>query len=183
MKIMNRLLQATLFAATNHADQRRKNSAASPYINHPIEVAEHLNRVGKIDDTEILIAALLHDTIEDTTTTADEIRELFGKTVVDLVLECTDDKSLEKAERKRLQIVNAPRKSNGAKQIKIADKTCNLKSLLVDPPQGWSISRQLEYFEWAQQVYSGLKGVNELLDAEIEQVFATGLELLTEIAE
>jgi len=180
---MNRLLQAMRFAATKHAEQRRKNSAASPYINHPIEVAEHLNRVGKIDDTDILIAALLHDTIEDTATSENEIRELFGQAVVDFVLECTDDKSLEKAERKRLQIVNAPKKSPGAKQIKIADKTCNLRSMLDDPPQGWSISRQLEYFTWAQKVHSGLKGVNDLLDAEIEKVFDIGLQSLTENTE
>lgn len=180
---MNRLLQATLFAATKHADQRRKNSAASPYINHPIEVAEHLCRVGRIEDSDILIAALLHDTIEDTETTADEIRELFGDFVVELVLECTDDKSLEKAERKRLQIVNAPRKSNGAKQIKVADKTCNLRSILIDPPKGWSLARQLEYFQWAQQVYMGLKGVNELLDDELERVLARGFVTLADTPE
>jgi len=171
------------FAATKHANQRRKNSRASPYINHPIEVAEHLNRVGKLDDMDILIAAVLHDTIEDTATTENEICEQFGQSVVELVLECTDDKSLEKAERKRLQIVNAPKKSAGAKQIKIADKTCNLKSILIDPPKGWAVSRQLEYFQWAQQVYSGLKGVNEFLDAEIEEVLATGLGSLTESTE
>lgn len=180
---MNLLLRAMHFAATKHTDQRRKNSAASPYINHPIEVAEHLNAIGKIDDTEILIAALLHDTIEDTATTQDEIRELFGATVLELVLECTDDKSLEKAERKRLQIVNAPHKSDGAKQIKIADKTCNLKSLLADPPKGWSIDRQREYIEWSNEVYCGLKGVNDSLDAEIERVIARGLAALTNDAE
>ena len=175
---MNKLLIATHFAATKHADQRRKNPAASPYINHPIEVAEHLSRVGQVDDEKILIAALLHDTIEDTATTEEEIRELFGESVTKLVLECTDDKSLEKQERKRLQVVNAPHKSDGAKQIKIADKTCNLKSILVDPPEDWPISRQLEYFQWAQSVYNGLKGVNDQLDAEIESVLAQGLESL-----
>jgi len=175
---MNKILQATHFAACKHESQRRKNPAASPYINHPVEVAEHLSRIGKVDDDEILIAALLHDTIEDTETTEDEIREAFGQVVLDLVVACTDDKSLEKAERKRLQIVNAPKKSDGAKLIKIADKTCNLKSILIDPPEGWPISRQLDYFHWAEQVYAGLKGVNEHLDSEIEKVLNDGISKL-----
>ncbi|PHS03172.1 MAG: phosphohydrolase [Blastopirellula sp.] len=177
---MNQLLHAIYFAAEKHKDQRRKNSAASPYINHPIEVAEHLNRVGKIVDEEILIAALLHDTIEDTNTTNQEIRESFGENILGLVLECTDDKSLEKSERKRLQILNAPKKSVGAKLIKISDKTCNLKSILLDPPVGWTVSRQLEYFQWASTVYDGLKGVNNPLDSEIETVLKNGIESLSQ---
>ena len=177
---MNRILQATHFAATKHTNQRRKNTAASPYINHPIEVAEHLCRVGQVQDEEILIAAILHDTIEDTETSAAEIREVFGDIVADLVMECTDDKSLEKSERKRLQIVSAPKKSDGAKQIKIADKACNLRSILDDPPKGWEISRQIQYFEWAEKVFAGLKGVNEHLDSDIEQVLSDGKSSLTE---
>ena len=176
---MNKLLQAVFFAANKHENQRRKNSAATPYINHPVEVAEYLNRVGGVDDVEVLIAAILHDTIEDTDTSADEIRELFGEGIAALVLECTDDKSLEKAERKRLQVVNAAKKSIGAKQIKLADKACTLKSILVDPPKNWPVSRQLEYFEWAKQVCDGLEGVNPALDAEIEQILESGIEALT----
>jgi len=159
----NKLLQAVFFACNKHENQRRKNSEGTPYINHPVEVAEHLNRVGGVDDLDILIAAILHDTIEDTETTESEIKELFGERVLGLVLECTDDKSLEKAERKRLQIVNASKKSEGAKQIKMADKICNLKSILVDPPKKWPASRQLEYFQWSKQVCDGLKGANEAL--------------------
>ena len=176
---MSKLLRATHFAAQKHESQRRKNTAATPYINHPIEVAAHLNRVGDVNDEEILIAAVLHDTIEDTDTTEAEIRDQFGQNVLGLVLECTDDKTLEKAERKRLQVVNAPKKSDGAKQIKIADKTCNLKSILEDPPKGWAITRQLEYFQWASRVYDGLKGVNQALDAEIELVLQQGIERLS----
>lgn len=175
---MNKLIQATHFAAIKHASQRRKDSDQTPYINHPIEVAELLQRVGQIEDQEILIAALLHDTIEDTETSPNEIRNQFGERVLELVLECTDDKSLEKAERKRLQIANASQKSPAAKQIKIADKTCNLKSILVDPPVGWPVSRQLDYFDWAGKVYEGLKGTNPALDDEIERVLAIGNESL-----
>lgn len=169
-----RILKAVNFAAQKHIDQKRKNAAGSPYINHPIEVAEYLARVGDVQDEDILIAAILHDTIEDTKTTYDEVAKEFGKRTADIVAECTDDKSLEKAERKRLQIVNAPHKSDAAKQVKLADKTCNLRALLVDPPGNWDADRQREYFAWATQVIDGLLGVNPALDAAIAAVLADG---------
>jgi guanosine-3',5'-bis(diphosphate) 3'-pyrophosphohydrolase len=175
---MNRILQAASFAATKHTGQRRKNAAAGPYINHPIEVAEHLSTVGGITDEDILIAALLHDTVEDTDTTREEIAEWFGENVASLVMECTDDKSLPKQERKRLQIVNAPHKSPGAKQIKLADKTCNLRTMVEDPPADWPLQRQIEYFEWAEKVVAGLLGQNEALDAGVLSVLREGLEKL-----
>lgn len=178
---MSNLLKAAWFAAEKHTDQRRKNPAATPYINHPIEVAEHLTRVGNVSDENILIAAILHDTIEDTETTEEEIRDAFGDAVLKLVLECTDDKTLEKDERKRLQVVNAPHKSPGAKQIKIADKTCNLKSILAEAPTGWPVARQLEYFHWAAEVVAGLKGVNENLDQEVAKVLEAGIARLSEM--
>lgn len=180
---MNRLLQATNFAAVKHSQQRRKNPAASPYINHPVEVAFHLSSVGNVTDEDVLIAALLHDTIEDTDTTRDEIASSFGSTVAALVVECTDDKTLPKPERKRLQIVNAPKKSPGAKMIKIADKTCNLRSILSDPPQDWPVSRQYEYFVWAEKVVSGLLGINQALDDEVRQILSEGLTKLKPAAE
>ena len=162
------------FAAQKHSTQRRKDGAATPYINHPIEVAMHLAEVGKVEDEDILIAALLHDTIEDTDTTQEEIAAEFGDPVAGLVAECTDDKSLGKMERKRLQVVNAPKKSSGAKQIKIADKTCNLKSIHSDPPEEWSSQRKLEYFQWAEKVVDGLLGVNNALDREVLAVMEKG---------
>ncbi|MCU0714381.1 MAG: HD domain-containing protein [Pirellula sp.] len=171
---MKRILHATKFAAEKHSQQRRKNADATPYINHPIEVAEHLARVGNVSDEDVLIAALLHDTIEDTKTTFDEIESLFGSRVAKIVMECTDDKSLEKAERKRLQILNAPKKSAEAKCVKIADKTCNLASIIVDPPSGWNVQRQQDYFAWAEQVIQGLLGVNEPLDYYVLETLARG---------
>lgn len=173
---MKRLIEAAHFAAKKHRDQRRKNRDASPYINHPLEVTHNLATIGGVDDEEILIAALLHDTIEDTETTREEIAELFGDRVATLVMECTDDKSLPKLERKRLQIVNAPKKSDGAKQIKICDKMANLTSILADPPANWTTQRKREYFEWAKQVVSGLLGVNKALDQVIQRLLAEGLE-------
>lgn len=169
-----RILRAAHFAACKHTQQRRKNAAATPYINHPIEVAEHLARVGEIDDEDVLIAALLHDTIEDTETTRQEIEDQFGKRVADIVVECSDDKSLTKAERKRLQVERAPHKSAEAKLVKIADKTCNLASLLSDPPADWSRQRQREYFLWAEQVVAGLLGSNRQLDQRVKDVLEQG---------
>jgi guanosine-3',5'-bis(diphosphate) 3'-pyrophosphohydrolase len=178
---MNRILTATLFAAHKHSTQRRKNAAATPYINHPVEVAFHLASVGGIDDEEILIAALLHDTIEDTETTRDEIANQFGECVAGLVCECTDDKSLPKAERKRLQVENAPHKSPSAKMIKIADKICNLRSILTDPPVDWSIDRQYDYFIWAEKVIAGLTGVNQKLDKAAEGVILEGKQKFSRV--
>ena len=171
---MNRILQAAHFAAIKHSQHRRKNVDATPYINHPIEVAEHLSRIGGITDEDVLVAALLHDTIEDTETTREEIMEIFGPRVAGFVVECTDNKSLEKPERKRLQILTAPHKSNEAKMIKIADKTCNLASILMDPPDGWNLQRQKEYFLWAEQVVQGLLGVNVPMDRGIAKVLEQG---------
>lgn len=168
----NRLLDAVLFAAQKHSAQRRKNADATPYINHPIEVAHYLAEVGGVEDEEILIAALLHDTVEDTDTTAEEIAEHFGQRVAGLVMECTDDKQLPSTERKRLQIVNAPKKSPEAKLIKIADKTCNLRGLASDPPADWSLERRRQYLNWGSDVLQGLFGINEALDAGARAVLA-----------
>ncbi len=175
---MTRILHAAHFAARKHADQRRKNAAASPYVNHPLEVAHILATVGGVTDEDILVAAILHDTVEDTDTTADELAEVFGERVAGLVMECTDDKSLPKAERKRLQVVHAPTKSPEAKQIKLADKTSNLRGILTDPPADWSVSRQREYVEWAERVVEGLVGVNRAMDEAVRAVLAEGLETL-----
>ncbi len=172
---MNRILQATHFAAIKHTSQRRKNPALTPYINHPVEVAWLLSSLGGIEDEDILIAALLHDTIEDTQTTREEIVMQFGERVAGFVCECSDDKSLAKAERKRLQIENAPKKSHGAKCIKLADKLSNLMSMLNDPPLDWPVDRQRDYFLWAMSVVAGLRGVNQVLEIELDKVFQEGL--------
>lgn len=173
---MNRILHAANFAAIKHSPQKRKNAAGSPYIDHPIEVAYHLSNVGGITDEDILVAALLHDTIEDTDTRRGEIVSHFGERVAVLVVECSDDKSLPKAERKRLQIEHSPHKSPEAKQIKIADITCNLRSMFIDPPKDWSLSRQFEYFVWADKVVAGLLGHNEPLDKEVKRILVKGLK-------
>lgn len=177
-----KIIKAVKFAAEKHADQRRKNKAATPYINHPIEVAEHLFSVGGIADEDVLDAAILHDTIEDTNTTYEEIVENFGSRVANIVLECTDDKSLDRAERKRLQIVNAKNKSSEAKCVKLADKTCNLRSIIYDPPN-WSIQRQIEYFDWAELVIAGLLGENEALDECVKWYLACREHILIPLSQ
>ncbi|HMA33555.1 MAG TPA: HD domain-containing protein, partial [Chloroflexia bacterium] len=152
------LLQAVQFAAHKHQDQRRKDQQATPYINHPIDVAATLWQVGGVRETAILVAALLHDTLEDTATTPEEIRAAFGATVLELVLEVTDDKSLPKAVRKQLQVAHAPQKSPGARAIKLADKIHNVHDVGASPPADWSPQRLRDYLDWTEQVVAGLRG-------------------------
>lgn len=162
--ISSLLLKAIKFASQKHAKQRRKDAKDTPYINHPIDVAELLSRIAHVTDVDVLQAAILHDTVEDTDTTAAEIEALFGKRVVSLVMECTDDKTLPSAERKRLQIENASNKSLPAKLIKIADKISNVKDLGESPPKDWSIDRCRAYLDWTENVVTGLRGENADLD-------------------
>ena len=175
---IKKILKAARFAAEKHRSQRRKNGAADPYINHPIQVAELLAEVGGVGDESLLIAALLHDTIEDTDTTHAEIAAEFGDEVLKLVLEVTDDKTLSKEERKRLQIVTAPRKSIRAKQLKLADKIANLSFLADDPPPQWSLNRQIGYFEWAEKVVEGLRGCNANLEKLFDRIHDQGIKKL-----
>ena len=152
------LLKALTFAAHKHRDQRRKDAEASPYINHPIALADVLVNEGGVTDVEVLCAALLHDTVEDTATTHEELVDAFGSRIARIVAEVTDDEDLPKAERKRLQIEHAPHLSHEAKLVKLADKLCNLRDVAERPPAGWDLQRRREYFEWAKQVIDGLRG-------------------------
>lgn len=166
------ILHAARFAAYRHRDQRRKGSDAQPYINHPLDVANMLSDIGGIDDPEILAAAILHDTVEDTESTGDEIHELFGERVAGYVLEVTDNKSLPKAERKQLQIEHAPQLTPGAKAIKLADKISNVKDVTDHPPADWPKERRLEYIDWAERVVAGLRGVNSELEKHFDEAAA-----------
>ncbi len=172
------LTRALDFAARKHRDQRRKGAAAEPYLNHLTEVARLVAEATEGKDTPLVIAALLHDTIEDTRTTRDELEREFSPEVAALVSEVTDDKNLPKAERKRLQIANAPHKSERAKLIKIADKISSLRSIVVSPPVDWDSHRQREYFEWAAKVVEGLRGVNPSLEAEFDAAHRAGLQAI-----
>lgn len=152
------IARALSFAAHKHRDQRRKDVGASPYINHPIALFDQLVNVGDITDTETLCAALLHDTIEDTETTEDELTVEFGEVISGIVAEVTDDKALPKVERKSRQIEHAPHLSTRARAVKLADKTCNLRDVAESPPSSWTDQRRRDYFDWAGQVIDGCRG-------------------------
>jgi GTP diphosphokinase / guanosine-3',5'-bis(diphosphate) 3'-diphosphatase len=171
------LLKAMAFAADKHRFQTRKDSAGTPYINHPVNVAVTLIEVGREDDTDLLTAAILHDTIEDTQTTNEEIERAFGRKVLSIVLEVTDDKTLSKEDRKRHQVTNASLKSTQAKKLKLADKICNVYDIINHPPANWSSERKAEYLFWADEVLQGLRGVNIFLEEKLENLIAEGLEV------
>jgi len=167
-----RLLKALDFAAKRHHFQFRKGEKKVPYINHPIEVASLLANEGGENDPVLLIAAILHDVIEDTVDSVverdrliEEIREMFGEEILSVTLEVTDDKSLEKQERKRLQVTEAPHKSVAAKKLKIADKIMNVRDIIQNPPAEWTRSRIVGYIDWSEEVVAGLRGVSPGLES------------------
>lgn len=175
--IIHDLLTALDFAAERHATQRRKDPAQTPYINHVIEVAAVLARHGVTDRTALL-AAILHDTIEDTGTTPAEIAERFGPEVRDVVLEVTDDKSLPKAERKRLQVEHAPALSHAARLVKLGDKISNVRYVAHHPPASWSRERRREYLDWTEQVVAGFRGTDAALEARYDQALREAREVV-----
>jgi len=166
------LLAALAFAAHKHRDQRRKDVNASPYINHPIALADVLVNEGGVAEVEVLCSALLHDTIEDTATTPGELAGAFGARIAAIVGEVTDDKTLKKAERKALQVEHAAHISREAKLVKLADKICNLRDVAGHPPADWSLERRREYFDWAKQVVDRLRGVHATLEAVFDEAYA-----------
>lgn len=165
------IIRAAAFAAHKHRDQRRKDDAASPYINHPLALARTLAVEGGITDVATLCAALLHDTIEDTKTTADELVAEFGDEVAGIVMEVTDDKKLLKPDRKRMQVEHAAHISDKAKLVKLADKISNLRDVANNPPAGWSDDRRREYFDWAKSVIDRLRGVHPGLEAVFDEAY------------
>jgi len=169
---VHRILEAALFAAEKHAHQKRKGDAGEPYVNHLLEVAELISGSSDVLDANLVIAGLLHDTVEDVGVTFADLEKKFGPDVSALVAEVTDDKSLPKAERKALQIQNAPKKSPRAQVIKLADKISNLRALLESPPSDWTAERRRQYFEWAKQVVGALSAPNGVLKAEFERTCA-----------
>jgi (p)ppGpp synthase/HD superfamily hydrolase len=172
------ILKALHFSADKHRHQRRKDVKATPYINHPIEVAELLSGIGDVRDLTTLQGAILHDTIEDTETTPEELESSFGSEVRHVVEEVTDNKHLPKTERKRLQVEHAPHLSLRAKQIKLADKIANVKSVTHTPPADWSLKRRLEYLDWSEQVVAGLRGCCPSLEKLYDQLLAEGRRAL-----
>lgn len=174
-------LTALKLATVKHRHQRRKDREVTPYINHPIDVAETLWQIGGVRDMVTITGALLHDVLEDTDTTPDEISNLCGAEVLALVQEVTDDKSLPKQERKRLQIEHAPHQSTRAKQLKLADKICNVYDIVHSPPFDWPLKRRQEYLDWSEQVVAGLRGVNPALEAHYDTLLAEARQALSKL--
>jgi (p)ppGpp synthase/HD superfamily hydrolase len=166
--------RAANFAAQRHVGMRRKGAAKEPYINHLAEVALLLAEATEGRDGTLVAAGWLHDTIEDTRTSREELEEAFGAEVAAVVAECTDDKSLEKAERKRRQIAEAPGKSARARMLKIADKTSNVRSLMVSPPDHWERERLIDYLDWAEKVVANCRGLNLQLEKFFDEAVAAG---------
>jgi guanosine-3',5'-bis(diphosphate) 3'-pyrophosphohydrolase len=172
------IFKALRFSAEKHSDQRRKDAKSSPYINHPIQVVETLWTIGEVRDVTLLLASILHDTIEDTGTRPDEIRAKFGEEVLALVLEVTDDKSLPKQVRKQLQVETAPHKTRNAKLLKLADKICNIHDIITSPPSDWSLERKQEYLLWTEKVVAGLRGVSEKMETYYDDLLKDGKRLM-----
>jgi guanosine-3',5'-bis(diphosphate) 3'-pyrophosphohydrolase len=173
------ILQAAHFSADKHRDQRRKGHRSTPYINHPLEVAERLQRIGGIEDAEVLAAAILHDTIEDTKTSRDELARAFGKRIAGLVTELTvANEGIHWAERKRNEIDDARHLSPDAKLIKLSDKTSNVADTVENPPSEWTLQRRRDYLEFARLVADGCRGVNGALDEEFARIHAEALRKL-----
>ena len=172
------ILKAAQFAAKKHRDQRRKDKHASPYIIHPISVALEISQIGGVDDPEILAAALLHDTLEDTDTKPEELEAKFGKKVCEYVLDVTDDKTLPKDERKRRQIEHAKKISKGAALIKLGDKISNVTDVINNPPEDWDINRRKEYLDWAEKVIENCPKVNDRMENKFQEIIKQGREAL-----
>jgi GTP diphosphokinase / guanosine-3',5'-bis(diphosphate) 3'-diphosphatase len=172
------LLKVIYYAAEKHVDQRRKNEKESPYINHPIKVAKVIWEDGCVRDMDVIAAALLHDTIEDTGVREEELAELFSPKIASIVKEVTDDKDLDKQIRKQKQIEHAPHLSFQAKQVKLGDKICNVEDIQNNPPAKWTDTRREEYLDWACQVVNGLRGANPLLEARFVRSVSSARETL-----
>jgi guanosine-3',5'-bis(diphosphate) 3'-pyrophosphohydrolase len=173
------ILKALDFAARKHRDQRRKDSEASPYINHPIALTNLLWNVAEVTDPVVIVGALLHDTVEDTQTTFEELEREFGREVKHLVREVTDDKTLPHQIRKQLQIEHAASLSQRARLVKLADKISNLRDMAAAPPADWSRERKQEYFEWAKNVVDRIRGTHPKLEAIFDQVYRDGMSQLS----
>jgi (p)ppGpp synthase/HD superfamily hydrolase len=168
MNDLVRIMKAADAAARWHMSQRRKGQAAEPYINHLLEVADLVATATAGGEPDAVIAALLHDAVEDQEVTLEQIAAKFGARVAGIVREVTDDKSLPKAERKRLQVETAGRKSREAKLVKLADKTSNLRAIANSPPPDWSADRRQEYVRWASEVVAQIRGTSPWLEQQFD---------------
>ncbi|WP_314948455.1 HD domain-containing protein [Bradyrhizobium cosmicum] len=170
--------EAAELAAHRHNGMARKGRGNEPYINHLAEVANLLATATDGADAELVAAGWLHDSIEDTDTTREELAQRFSERVASLVVECTDDMSLPKAERRQKQIEDAPHKSPGAKLIKIADKVSNIGARIQSDPTTAERDDFADYAGWAEQVVAGCRGGNAWLDTKFDDAVKAARALL-----
>ena len=173
------LARAFAFAARKHAGQRRKGDRTEPYINHLAEVAALLAEATSGRDKALIVAGLLHDSVEDGHAIRAEIEDAFGREVADVVMEVTDE-TLPEAARRRRQVETPPHKSTRAKMLKLADKISNLREVDRNPPKRWTLQRRRDYFEWGRAVVEGLRGVSPPLEAQFDEIYHAGMERLRE---
>lgn len=169
---IRRVMAALAFAARAHANQRRKGAAQEPYVNHLIEVAELVAEATGGGDEDALIAALLHDVVEDTPITAEELAAQFGAEVARVVVENSDDMTLPKDARRRARIESAPRKSARARLVKSADLISNLRAMAASPPAGWPVDRKLGYLEGCRALMDAARGPNPWIEARFDETAA-----------
>ena len=172
------ITHALRFAAERHSSQRRKGQAKEPYVNHLAEVSELVADATEGKDVNLIAAALLHDTIEDTETSSDELVATFNNDIAQLVADVTDDKSLPKQDRKNLQVVNSRAQNMRVKLLKLADKTSNLRSLANSPPENWNTEQKQAYIDWTIKVAAGLKGVNPWLEERFDEALRRAQQAL-----
>lgn len=170
---VTRLLRAVRFASEKHRDHRRKGRTAAPYINHPIAVAEQLARAGHEQNTDLLMAAVLHDVVEDTETTSAELETLFGGAVAKIVMEVTDDKSLHEKDRKRLAVESISAKSADARVLKLSDLIANVHDVIHQPPN-WSRDRKKRYFDWCEKVAGKMAGIHPVMERHLSKLLVEG---------
>ena len=175
------LLEALTFAALKHQGQTRKSADRAPYIHHPIAVATILAREGGVQDTDTLIAALLHDTLEDTDTSEAELQRHFGARVAAIVAELSDDMTLPKPERKAIQVLRAHDCSPPARLVRLADKIANVRDVIDNPPQDWPLERRVRYLSWSGEVVAALRGTHAELEARFHAAVRRGFAALTEV--
>ncbi|HEC60508.1 hypothetical protein LCGC14_0950780 [marine sediment metagenome] len=171
MNETSQLIEAFLFAAQAHKEQRRKGNGGAPYINHLIEVVSLLSSTAKVDDTDILIAAALHDILEDTPITVTEITKRYGSNVLSYVQAVSDDKALTLIERRAKQLKSMNESSDPIKYIKLADHCSNIASL----PPTWDKQRLKEYIGWSQSVAEKCFDVSEPLAVEYRKRYLVAL--------
>lgn len=177
---ISRVVDALQFAADAHREQRRKDRV-TPYINHPIELLRVLAVEGSVGDDEVLMAAALHDYLEDCCgepgqPTVEEgrqqLRRRFGERVLACVEALSGDETLPKEERRRLQVDHATALSPDARLVKLADKVANLRDILASPPAGWSTERKCEYFDWAKSIVDQIRGTHPVLEGLFDEAYA-----------